>query len=91
MIPNIQLINVGNKRYEIVAQHNVNIFSEEDKERTKKIIKFYKKHYDVKEALTHPNNPGLYFFCNELIDAKVVEDNIYNKQQTEVSGSIAEK
>ena len=91
MIPSIQLISLGDKKYEIVAQHNINTFDEEDKARTKRIVKFYKKYYNVKEALTHPNNPGLYFFCNELIDAKVVEDNIYNKQQTEVSSSIAEK
>jgi hypothetical protein len=84
MIPSIQLISLGDKKYEIIAQHVIHTFGKEDEKRTKRIIKFYKWYYNVKEALSHPRNPGMYFFCNELIDAKFVEDNIYTKQQSEV-------
>ena len=73
MLPPIQLIIMNDKKYEIIAQHNIYTFSKEDEERTKNIINFFKEYYNVQEALMHPNNPGLYFFCNELTDANFTD------------------
>jgi hypothetical protein len=96
MIPSIVTINVGDKKYEVIAQHIVNTFGTTKKylDRTKRIINFFKEYYKVECILKHPQSKNLYFFCNEIKDAKtqdIAEDNIYIKQESQASGSLTEK
>jgi hypothetical protein len=96
MIPSIVTINSGDKKYEVIAQHIINTFGTTPKflNRTKRIVDFFKEYYKAEYALRHVHNQNLYFFCNEIKDAKtqdIVKDNIYTKQQSQVSSSLTEK
>ena len=82
MIPSIQVITTGdNRKFEIVAQHNINRMKKDGSVNVSKLTKTcnqLKEMYRVQFVLRNNKQPGLFFFCNEIQDAIYANNNDSN-------------